>query len=274
MSEQRRFILKTLTAGGLSLVAAPFGFALAQGRRAVERRVEPPMVAASSDLQPLLAEIVSGFEAQTQMKIRTVLGAEGRFYSQMLEGGAPFGMLLSADEKLIAQLPNTDKTARRSDVYAIGRLAFYVPSGSPLRADNFLGDIRVALRDGRLQRLAIADPQVDAYGRLAEEVLHRKQVGEEIQPLLAIGDSVAQAAQIAVGGNVQGALVAYSQASQLMAARGGKCMLVSDTLCAPLRARMVLFENADDATRLFYDYMLSDRARAVLRRYGYLIPAG
>ncbi|MDR2173927.1 MAG: molybdate ABC transporter substrate-binding protein [Burkholderiales bacterium] len=275
MSGKRRTVLKMLAAGGVWMTAASSGIARAQSRRAPaseEKKIELPTIAASSDLQPLLTEIVGGFEAETQMKLRIALGTARSFYSQILEG-APFEMFLSSDETLVTQLLDAERTEGRGDVYAIGRLAFYVPSESPLKADNFLGDIRSALRDGRLQRFAIADPEVDPYGRLAEEALRRKLVWEEIQPLLAIGSDVTHAAQIAISGAVQGALVAYSQAGQLMVARGGKCSLVSDTLCAHLRERMVLLKNASDITRRFYRYMLSDRVKTTLKRYGFLIPA-
>ncbi|MDR0250832.1 MAG: molybdate ABC transporter substrate-binding protein [Burkholderiales bacterium] len=276
MSEKRRTVLKMLTAGGAWMAAASWDVARAQSRRtdvSETRKTEQPTIAASSDLQPLLAEIVRGFEAETQMKVRVTLGTARHFYAQILEG-APFELFLSSDEALVTQLVDTGRTEGRGDVYAIGRLAFYVPSESPLKADNFLGDIRPALRDGRLQRFAIADPEADSYGRLAEEALRRKLVWEEIQPLLAIGSDVTHAAQIAASGAVQGALVAYSQAGQLMVARGGKCSLVSDTLCAPLRERMVLLKNAGDTARRFYRYMLSDRVKTTLKRYGFLIPAG
>ncbi|MDR0250419.1 MAG: molybdate ABC transporter substrate-binding protein, partial [Burkholderiales bacterium] len=251
MSEQRRTVLKMLAAGGVWMTAASMGVAQTQNRKVAiseEKKFELPTIAASSDLQPLLAEIVSGFETETQMKLRVALGSASSFFSQIM-GGAPFEMLLSSDEALVTQLVGFDRTDGRGDVYAIGRLAFYVPSGSPLKADNFLGDIRPALRDGRLQRFTIANPEADSYGRLAEEALRRKLVWEEIQPLLAVGNDVAHTAQIASSGTVQGGLAAYSQAGQLMVAGGGKCVLVSDTLCAPLRERMVLLKNASDTTR-------------------------
>ncbi len=273
MSEQRRIILKMLTASGLLATAAPFSLVRAQKKKAAakEEKVELPTIAASSDLQPLLTEIVRDFEAETRLKLRIALGADGHFYSQIQEG-APFEMFLSADEALVTRLADTGKTEDRGSVYAMGRLAFYTPSGSPLKADNFLGDIRLALRDGRLQRFVIADPGVDPYGRLAEEVLRRKRVWGEIQPLLAIGEDVAQAAQIAVNGTVQGALIAYSHAGRVMAARGGKCVLVSDTLCEPLKERMVLLKDAGDTARSFYRYMLGGKARESLKRYGFLVP--
>jgi molybdate transport system substrate-binding protein len=261
-----------LTAGSLWMTATLFNVARAQKVVKEDKTVDLPTVAASSDLQPLLTEIIRGFEAETQIKIRVILGAESRLYSQIMEG-ASFEMFLSSDERFAIQLAEAGKTEGQGDVYAMERLAFYVPSESLLKADNFLGDIRLALRDGRLQRFAVADPKADPYGRLAEEVLRRKLVWEEIQPLLMIGEDVAQTAQIAASGAVQGALVAFSQAGQLMAARGGKFMQVSDTLCEPLKKRMVLLKGAGNTTRRFYRYMLSNKARESLRRYGFLIPA-
>jgi len=47
---------------------------------------------------------------------------------------------------------------------------------------------------------------------------------------------------------------------------------VSDSLCPSLSERMVLLKNASATTRRFYRYMLSDRVKGTLRRYGFLTP--
>ncbi|MCL2871678.1 MAG: molybdate ABC transporter substrate-binding protein [Betaproteobacteria bacterium] len=276
MSERRR-ILKALMAAGLWTAVAPFDVAWAQkkaGKKkpaASEKKLdEQPIIAASSDLLPLLEDIVRGFEGGG--RVRIIVSAADRLYSQIQSGEASFEMFLSADETLVTQLIEADKTEGEGDVYAIGRLAFYVPAKSPLKADNYLSDVRTALRDGRLQLFTIANPDTDPYGRLAEDVLRQKLVWDEIQPLLAIGEDVSQTAQMAASGVGQAALVAYSQSGQLMSARGGKCVLVSDSLCQSLSERMVLLKNASATTRRFYRYMLSDRVKGTLRRYGFLAP--
>ena len=117
-----------------------------------------PTVAAASDLKFAIEEIAARFERETGHGLKLVFGSSGNFYAQILQN-APFHLFMSADESFVDRLADAGKTLDRGRVYAVGRIGIMVPKGSPLKADGELKDLAAALKDGRLQRFAIANPE-------------------------------------------------------------------------------------------------------------------
>ena len=231
----------------------------------------PPVVAAAADLKFALEEVAAGFKARGGGEVRLVFGSSGNFYRQ-IQQGAPFGLLLSADEEFVSQLADAGKTPDRGALYAIGRIGILVPTGSPLKADGDLKDLAAALADGRLKRFAIANPEHAPYGQRAEEALRHVGLWEGIKGRLVFGENAAQAAQFAVSGSTQGGIVAYSLALSPALEKQGEFALIPADWHAPLRQRMVLLAGADEATRAFYGYLQGAEARAVMERFGFALP--
>lgn len=230
-----------------------------------------PVVAAASDLQFALQEMKSAFSAETGREVRLAFGSSGNFFRQIREG-APFQMFLSADEGFISDLATAGLTKDEGDLYALGRIAIIVPHGSPLKPDGTLADLRAALEDGRLTRFAIANPEHAPYGRSAEEALRHAGLWEAIEDKVVLGENVSQAAQFATSGGADGGIIAYSLALSPKVARLGQYALIPDGWHEPLRQRMVLLNGAGETARLFYRFVMSKPGRAILNRYGFLLP--
>ena len=95
---------------------------------------------------------------------------------------------------------------------------------------------------------------------------------DAIRPKLVLGENVSQAAQFATSGSAQGGIVALSLAMSPQMAKLGRYAVIPADWHAPLRQRMVLLKNADDAARAFYRYLQAPAGRAIMRRYGFLLP--
>ncbi|MCU0814063.1 MAG: molybdate ABC transporter substrate-binding protein [Burkholderiaceae bacterium] len=237
-------------------------------------RAQPvPTIAAASDLKFALEEAVARFEQDTGHRLRLVFGSSGNFYSQILQG-APFQMFMSADEDFVFRLHDAGKTLDRGRLYAVGRIGILVPHGSPLKADGTLQDLAAALKDGRLRRFAIANPDHAPYGMRAREALRHAGLWDTIQPRLVYGENVSQAAQFATSGSAQGGIVALSLALAPSVAKLGDFALVDESWHQPLRQRMVLTKGAPPALRAFYDYLATPPAQAIMKRYGFEMPRG
>src|SRR5688572_32679888 len=63
---------------------------------AIPLHAEEINVAAASDLNFAIKEIIQGFERTTGHKVRLTLGSSGNFHAQ-IANGAPFDVFLSAD---------------------------------------------------------------------------------------------------------------------------------------------------------------------------------
>jgi molybdate transport system substrate-binding protein len=230
-----------------------------------------PTVAAAADLKFALEEVAAQFEQDSGIKLRLIFGSSGHFKTQILQG-APFHLYLSADEDLVFQLADAGKTEGRGRVYARGRIGIMVPPGSPLQPDGALQDLAAALKDGRLQRFAIANPEHAPYGARAKEALQHAGLWDAIQPRLVFGENVAQAAQFATSGSTQGGIIAQSLALAPAVARTGRFALIPEAWHRPLRQRMVLVKNAPAAARRFFDHLSTPAAQAILVRYGFVVP--
>lgn len=230
-----------------------------------------PTVAAAADLKFALEEVARQFETETSQKIRLVFGSSGTFLAQLLQG-APFHLYMSADEAFVFKLADAGKARDRGRLYAFGRIGIIVPHGSPLKADPELKDLAAALKDGRLQRFAIANPEHAPYGARAREALTALGLWDAIQPKLVFGENIAQTAQFATSGSTQGGIIALSLAMAPAVASLGRFALLPERLHQPLAQRMVLLKDAPAQIVAFYDYLSTAPAQAIMARYGFTMP--
>jgi molybdate transport system substrate-binding protein len=247
--------------------------ARALAQEASQEAADVPVVAAAADLQFAVEEIAAAFKAETGLEIRLSNGSTGNFARQIREG-APFQMFMAADESFIYDLAQDGFTRDEGDLYAIGRIVIKVPTGSVLKADGTLEDLRQKLAEGRVTRFAIANPEHAPYGKRAEEALRRAGLWDALQPHLVLGENVAQAAQFALSGNADGGIIAYSLALSPSVAAKGTHDLIPAEWHEPLRQRMVLLKNAGPVAEAFYAYMKAPAAREIMTRYGFVLPEG
>ena len=233
---------------------------------------QPTKVAAASDLQFALGQIAARYEQETGNKVALSFGSSGNFARQIPQG-APFDLFLSADEEYILRLAEQGLLRDQGQLYAIGRVALLAPHGSSLKVDSELRDLAAAISDGRLQHLAIANPQHAPYGRAARAVLERAGLWAALQGKLVLGENVAQAAQFALSGSTQGGIVAWSLCKAPELARHGVAALLPENWHPPLRQRMALTRHAGEDARRFYAYLQKPTARAIFERNGFSLPA-
>jgi len=230
-----------------------------------------PVVAAASSLNPMLNEVVLSFSGQTGKSVRVSFGSSGNIARQIIQG-APFELFLSADERYVRSLVDRALTIDRGAQYATGRLVLFVPAGSTIRADSGLQDLGRALDDGRLKRLAIANPEHAPYGRAARQLLEGRGLWPRLSGKLVFGENVSQAAQFASTGNVEAAIFAYSMALSPALSRRGSFVLVPKQWHEPIRHRMVLLNGAGQTALALYAFINEPTARRILEKYGFTSP--
>ena len=232
---------------------------------------QKPVVAAASDLGFALTEVADRFAKDTGQQVELVFGSSGTLARQIRDG-APFDLFLSADESFVEQLASAGLTRDGGALYAIGRIVLFAPTGSPMRPDEGLAGLGRLLKAGKVTRFAIANPQHAPYGRAAEAALRKAGVWADLQPKLVLGDNVAQAAQFATTGDVVGGIIAHSHALAPTFAKRGTYALIPDTEHPPLRQRMVVLKRAGPVAGRFYEYVQGASARAILQRFGFVLP--
>ena len=260
MQLRRRRLSFYATALGLLAMSLP-----------VQAQNRVPTVAAASDLKFAIEEVAARFERDTGNKLRLVFGSSGNFKTQILQG-APFHLFMSADENFVYELADAGKTMDRGRAYAVGRIGIMVPPGSPLKADGELKDLAAAIKDGRLQKFAIANPEHAPYGARAKEALQHAGLWNAIQGKLVLGENISQTAQFATSGSTQGGVIALSLALAPAVAKLGSFQLIPESWHQPLKQRMVLIKDAPNAARAFYDHLSTPGAQEIMVRYGFTMP--
>lgn len=233
---------------------------------------DSPVVAAASDLKFAMEEISQAFTAKTGKAVRLAFGSSGNFRRQIAEG-APFEMYMSADEEFVFALAKEGHTLDEGTLYAIGRVVIIVPHGSALRADSELKDLSAGIQDGRVKKFAIANPEHAPYGRAAQQALTKAGLWDKLQDKLVLGENVSQAAQFATSGSAQGGIIALSLALSPSVSKLGDYALLPAESHEPLRQRMVLLKKAGEVAKEFYAFVQQPDARAIFRRYGFVLPA-
>lgn len=266
-----RLSRRTFLAFGFAAMTPGSGLDSAAAEETPEGPGEAPVIAAAADLKFAIEEIARAFTAQTGLAVKPTFGSSGNFARQIRQG-APFQMLLSADEAYALDLARDGFTRDEGTLYAIGRIVLIVPHGSPLAADGSLDDLARALAEGGVHRFAIANPEHAPYGRRAEEALRHRGLWEAIEPRLVFGENVAQAAQFATSSSAEGGIIAYSLALSPKVSSLGRFALIPAEWHSPLNQRMVLLKTSGAVAERFYRYVQQPAARAILVRYGFVLP--
>lgn len=241
------------------------------GSAASDGASTPPAIAAASSLNPALTEVAEAFARQYGSQVRLSYGASGNIARQIMQG-APFELFMSADEEHVLTVVQGGFTRGEEVLYAQGHLALFVPRRSALLADAGLEDLAEAVADGRLRRLAIANPEHAPYGRAARELLQHRALWDRVRDKLVMGESVSQATQFAASGSVDAGIVSYSSALSPARAGRGTALLLPPDGYRPLRHRMVLLRNAGTVAHHFFDFMTSRAAQVILARHGFALP--
>lgn len=251
---------RTLLVGLAAAAASPRGLA-----------ADAPAVAVAASLRPTMDEIAGLFAQATGHSLRLSYGASGNFVRQIAQG-APFELLLAADEASAAALATIGRSLGPGRVYARGRLALVAPRASKIRLDDRLDGIRAALAAGRINKFAIANPDIAPYGRAALQALEAQALLKALEPRLVRAENVAQAAQFVASGAAEAGLTAYSLTRAGPLGEALTTMLILDHWHAPINQAMVLATGAGAVARAFHDFMLAAAARAVLERHGFTVP--
>lgn len=231
----------------------------------------PPVIAAASDLSAALPEVAAAFRVRTGQSVRLTFGSSGNF-TQQIRNGAPFEVFLSADEAYVEMLAKAGRTEGPGALYGIGRLGIFAPHGSPVSADGALKGLATAVRDGRVRKFAIANPEHAPYGRAAREVLQHAGLWADLQGRLVLGENVSQATQFAMSGGADGGLIPLSLSLTAPVKAAGTFALIPAAWHSPLRQRGVLIRGAGSTARAFYAFLQGREARAILARHGFTLP--
>ena len=223
------------------------------------------LVAVASNFVAPMHRIAAEFEKTTGHHARLVVGSTGKFYAQ-IKAGAPFQLLLAADDETPARLVREGDGVAGSPVpYAIGKLVLWSPK------PGFVDEQGEVLKSGRFAHLALAEPKLAPYGLAAIETLKALGLAEALQPKVVTGESVTQAWQFVASGNAELGFVAYSQTHAEGRLIGGSYWLVPARYYRPIRQDAVVLVKGKGvaAVDALAGFLKSPAAADIIKSYAY-----
>ena len=227
-------------------------------------------IAAASDLNFAMKDLVAEYEKTSGYHVKLSLGSSGNFYAQ-IQNGAPFDLYFSADIAYPKKLEEAGFAVPGSLYpYAMGRIVLW--AGQASRLDVSKGfDV---LREPGIKKIAIANPKHAPYGRAAVAAMESSHVYDSVKEKLILGENISQAAQFIESGACDIGIIALSLAlSPAMNGKGAYWEIPSEAY-PPLEQGAVILKQSknQDSARRFLEFMKAPQGQEIMRRYGFVLP--
>ena len=230
-------------------------------------RGEPLRVAAAADLALAFTEVGKAFAASSGKKVEFSFGSTGLLAKQIGEG-APYDVLAAANASYVDDVVRAGACLGETKaLYARGRIVLW--SSDPAKLPAGLE----GLRDPKLVKIALANPEHAPYGLAAKQALTKSGLWASVEPRAVYGENVQQTMMFAQSGNADVAVVALSLAVTLP----GAYVIIDPALHEPLDQQIVVCKGGSaggkpNEARAFIAFVGSEPGRAIMRRYGFLLP--
>ncbi|HEX7418313.1 MAG TPA: molybdate ABC transporter substrate-binding protein [Thermoanaerobaculia bacterium] len=223
----------------------------------------PLRVSAAASLTDVLHEIA----AQYGQPVLFNFGASSMLARQIQEG-APADLFISADELKMDQLAQRGLVVKKSRVDILANtLVIVIPSDSALKIESAKD-----LADPSIRNVAVAEPQSVPAGIYAKEYLRKIKVWDRITYKLIPTDNVRSALAAVESGNVEAGIVYKTDALISHAVKIAYEIPRTEGPKIVYPAAVLADSTEKAAAQKFLDYLQSEPARAVFRRFGFLLP--
>ena len=223
-------------------------------------------VFAAASLSDALGIIGTNFQAQTGIRAEFNFAASSTLATQ-IEEGAPADILFSADE---AQM---DRLARENLINAVTRkdvlgnsLVVVIGSDSALQIKS-----PTDLTNSRIRLIALADPKAVPAGVYAKAWLEKLGLWQEIRPKVVPAENVRAALAAVASGNTDAGVVYKTDA--VISRNVQVAYEVPRAGGLDIRYPVALERDSKhpEAAKQFLDYLSSEQAGQVFKRYGFLL---
>lgn len=228
------------------------------------------VVAAAANTTYAMEEIVVMFKKEyPNIDIDLILGSSGKLTAQ-IKHGAPYDLFLSANMKYPKALDSEGKSLTRPVVYAKGALVLFT-----VKELDLAKGIELAT-DSRVKRIAMANYKLAPYGKAAVSALENAGILKIAEKKFVNAESITQTLQYTMTATDIGFVAKSSMFSDKLKGKnikGKNWVDVDPKLYEPIQQGIILLEHAkgNDEAKIFYDFIFSDKAKTVFKKYGYIL---
>ena len=223
-------------------------------------------IAVAANVSYAIDELKKEFKKEyPNIEVRVVLGSSGKLTAQ-IKNGAPYGLFMSANMKYPNALYRDNIAITKPIVYAQGALAFF-----SIKKQDFSKGLEL-LKSKHIKRIAIANPRTAPYGIATREALQNANMYKKIKNKFIYGESISQTVSYALTAADLGIIAKSSLYSSKMSKYKKDLNWVSlnPKLYTPIKQGIVLLKDSKDY-QAFYKFMLSIKAKNILKNYGYIL---
>jgi molybdate transport system substrate-binding protein len=248
----------------MRLLIAPLLLAICAGTAA-----ETLTIAVAANVQYAFDDLQAAFRKETGHELKPVYNSSGKFAAQIMNG-APFDVFLSADMEYPEKLHREGFAATPPKVYAYGALVLWTMK------DVNLANWQTLLAGPMVGKIAVTNPKTAPYGRETMKALAHFKLDEVLRPKLVFGESISQTNQYIHSRAADAGFTAKSVVVAPEMKGQGKWIDLPKESYQPIAQGIVVLkygqQNHPKLAQQFHDFVLSAKSRAILERYGYLLP--
>ncbi|MCV6606586.1 MAG: molybdate ABC transporter substrate-binding protein [Campylobacterales bacterium] len=214
-------------------------------------------IAVATNVSYAIKDLIKEFNKEhPQIKVRVTLGSSGKLTAQ-IKNGAPYHLFMSANMDYPNALFNEGKATLKPVVYAKGSLA--ILSSKDLDFSKGVDLVK------DVKRIAVASPKTAPYGKASVEAMKNAKVYDKSK--LIYGESISQTVSFTIAAADIGFVAKSALYSPKMKRFQNKWVEVDPKLYTPISQGVVLL---DKEAKPFYDFILSSKAKAIFRDFGYI----
>ena len=222
-------------------------------------------VFAAASLTDAMKELASAYESKSGNKLLFNFAGSNALARQIVEG-APADVFFSADE---IQMDNLAKaglidSSTRVDLLS-NTLVIVVPEEAPAELTP------AALIEPAIKRLALADPKSVPAGVYAREYLTKLGLWNAVAPKVVPTENVRAALAAVESGNVEAGIVYKTDAKISKAVRIAYEVSAAEGPKISYPVAVVKGTRHADAAKSFLQYLKSEPALAVFKKYGFIV---
>jgi molybdate transport system substrate-binding protein len=225
------------------------------------------LISAAASLKEALEEIKPLYQqSKPNVNINYNFGSSGAL-QQQIEQGAPADIFISAAKKQVDALEQKGLlVAGTRNIIAKNRLVLVVPK-------NVVGITSFySLKDAKVKKIAIGEPRSVPAGQYAQQVLEKLKIWSEIKSKLVFANNVRQVLASVESGNADAGLVYITDAK--ISDKVKVVVTADEKYHSPIIYPLAVVKRSKnvDAAKEFSQFLSSNQANTVFKKYGFILP--
>ena len=225
------------------------------------------LISAAASLKEVLVEIQPLYQqSQPKVNISYNFGSSGTL-QQQIEQGAPTDVFISAAQKQVDTLEQKGLLVTGSrNIIAKNRLVLIVPKNA-VGINSFY-----SLKDAKVKKIAIGEPRSVPAGQYAQQVLEKLKIWTEVKSKLVFANNVRQVLASVESGNADIGLVYATDAK--ISNRVKVVVTADEKYHSPIIYPLAVVKRSKNvnAAKEFSQFLSSNQAKAVFKKYGFILP--